>query len=172
MNLKFKKLHPNAKLPIYATGGASGMDLHACIEESFIMHPGESAMIPTGLALEMEDNRIAQIDHMEAQIRGRSDLASKGIVAHFGTIDSDYRGEIRVILTNHSRVQFQIDPDMRIAQMVVCASVVRCQPEFVEELNDTKRGSCGFGSTGEKEVTTGHAYSDGYAHMLRCKLTM
>ncbi len=142
MQLKFKKLHPYAKLPVHATEDAAGLDIHACLDESVVLHPGEAAAIPTGLAMELPKG-------MEAQIRGRSGLAFKhAIFSYNGTIDADYRGEIKGLLINHSRVPFTITPGMRICQMVVNESYVKCQPKFVEELNETERGEGGFGSTG------------------------
>lgn len=146
MQLKFKKLHENAQLPVHATDEAAGMDLYACLDEPVTLHPGEAAAVPTGLAMELPRG-------MEAQIRGRSGLAFKhAIFSYNGTIDSDYRGEIKGLLINHSRVPFVIEPGMRICQMVVNASYVKCRPEFVEDLNETERGDNGFGSTGTGEL--------------------
>lgn len=142
MKLKFKKLHPNAQLPVYGTEDAAGMDFHACLDEPLVLHPGEAASIPTGLAMELPKGT-------EAQIRGRSGLAFKhAIFSYNGTIDADYRGEIRGLLINHSKVPFTIYPGMRIAQMVVYASYVKCRPEWTTELGETERGEKGFGSTG------------------------
>lgn len=142
MHLKFKKLHENAQLPIYATAQAAGMDVFACIDDAIVLQAGEAAAIPTGLAMELPIG-------FEAQFRGRSGLAFKHAVFSFnGTIDADYRGEIKGLLINHSRVPFVITPGMRIGQMVVNAAVVKCWPEFVDEINDTERGEGGFGSTG------------------------
>lgn len=147
MQLKFKKLNDKAQLPVYATKEAAGMDLYACLDEPVTLRPGEAAAVPTGLAMELPPG-------MEAQIRGRSGLAFKhAVFSYNGTIDSDYRGEIKVLLINHSRVPFVIEPGMRICQMVVNASYVKCRPEFSEELNETERGENGFGSTGEFALT-------------------
>lgn len=146
MNLKFKKLHPNAKLPVYATDEAAGMDVFACLEEPVVLHAGEAAAIPTGIAMQLPQ-------FMEAQFRGRSGLAFKhAVFSYNGTIDSDCRGEIKGLLINHSKVPFTIEPGMRIGQMVVNAAVVRCRPEFVDELNETTRGEGGFGSTGLQDI--------------------
>lgn len=146
MILKFKKLHQNAQLPAHATEDSAGIDLHACLDESVIIHPGEAAAVPTGLAMELPKG-------MEAQIRGRSGLAFKhAIFSYNGTIDADYRGEIKGLLINHSRVPFTITPGMRICQMVINASYVKCRLEFVEELNETGRGVAGFGSTGYDDI--------------------
>lgn len=142
MKLKFKRMNKNAQLPVYATKQSSGMDLHACWPGEIIIESGEVASIPTGLAVELPDG-------YEAQIRGRSGLAFKKAIFSFnGTIDSDYRGEIKVLLINHSKVPFVIEPGDRIGQMVVNAAIVRTRPEFVDEIDDTERGEGGFGSTG------------------------
>lgn len=147
MNLKFKKLHLNAQLPVYATDEAAGMDVFSCLENSIVLQAGEAAAIPTGIAMELPQG-------YEAQFRGRSGLAFKHAVFSFnGTIDSDYVGELKGLLINHSRSPFTIEPGMRIGQLVVNAAVVRCRPEFVDELKITKRGDGGFGSTGLCAVT-------------------
>ncbi len=154
MQLKFKKLHPSAQLPIYGTREAAGMDLYACLDEAVVLQPGEAAAVPTGLAVELPLG-------MEAQIRGRSGLAFKHAIFSFnGTIDSDYRGEIKGLLINHSRVPFVIEPGMRICQMVINASYVMCRPEFVEEINETERGEKGFGSTGDGAYLNSVAHPD------------
>lgn len=146
MHLKFKKLHYNAQLPVYATDEAAGMDVFACLENPVILQAGEAAAIPTGIAMELPQG-------YEAQFRGRSGLAFKhAVFSYNGTIDSDYRGEIKGLLINHSRVPFTIEPGMRIGQMVINAAVVRCRPEFVDDLNETKRGEGGFGSTGLADI--------------------
>lgn len=142
MHLKFKKLHENAQLPVYATAQAAGMDVFACLDGPIVLQSGEAAAIPTGIAMELPLG-------FEAQFRGRSGLAFKHAIFSFnGTIDADYRGEIKGLLINHSRAPFIITPGMRIGQMIVNAAVVRCWPEFSDEINDTERGSKGFGSTG------------------------
>lgn len=146
MQLNFKKLHPNAILPVYATDGAAGMDLHARIDESEVIHPGESAVVPTGLAVDLPDMT-------QAEIRGRSGLAFKhGIFGFVGTIDNDYRDELKVLITNYSKVPFEIKPDMRIGQLVVNAAVVRCRPQFVDIISSSKREG-GFGSTGLEQIS-------------------
>ena len=142
MNLKFKKLDEEALLPSYATDGSSGMDLSACLDDVVCLQPGESAIVPTGVAMELPEG-------YEGQIRGRSGLAFKHAVFAFsGTIDQDYRGELKVLLTNNSQVKFFIEHGDRIAQLVVNVGVVKCRPGFVNELADTVRGDGGFGSTG------------------------
>ena len=132
-------------LPAYETSGAAGMDLRAAVaaDAPFVLAPGDRAAIPTGLALALPDG-------FEAQIRPRSGLALKSGVAPLntpGTVDADYRGEIKVILMNHGRDAFVINRGDRIAQMVI-APVVQATWAEVDSLDDTARGAGGFGSTG------------------------
>lgn len=130
-------------LPEYATEKSAGMDLKANIDDPITLNPLERAMIPTGLS-------IALPDGTEAQIRPRSGLAAKhglSVLNAPGTIDADYRGEIKVILVNLSNEPFTINPGERIAQMVV-ARYERVEWEAVETLDETERGAGGFGSTG------------------------
>jgi len=130
-------------LPNAATGGAAGLDLAAAIDVPLDLKPGARALVPTGLA-------IALPPGYEAQIRPRSGLAAKFGVTVLnapGTIDADYRGEIKVILINHGETVFAVEPSMRIAQMVV-APVTRARLVEVDNLDDTVRGAGGFGSTG------------------------
>lgn len=130
-------------LPTYSTPGSAGMDMCAAVEEPLVIHPGETALVPTGLCIEVPPN-------YEAQIRPRSGLAinhSVGILNSPGTIDSDYRGEIKVILTNFGKEDFIIHKGDRIAQLVI-APYVRATWEEVSKLNDTQRGPGGFGHTG------------------------
>jgi len=132
-------------LPAYATPGAAGMDLLAAVAEPITLAPGERALIPTGLA-------IALPPGYELQIRPRSGLALRhGILLPNspGTIDEDYRGELQVILLNTGTAPFTVERGMRIAQAVL-APVVRARWEQVAELDDTTRGSGGFGSTGTR----------------------
>ncbi len=146
-NLQLKILENGYGLPIpkYESEGAAGLDLLAAISESknIIILPGKAEMVPTGIA-------IALPKGFEAQIRPRSGLAAKNgitILNSPGTIDSDYRGEISAMLVNHSKVNFEIERGMRIAQMVI-APVVQFNLIKTETLDDTKRGAGGFGSTG------------------------
>lgn len=130
-------------LPTYATSQSAGMDLSAALEEAFELGPGERALIPTGLA-------IALPPGYEAQVRPRSGLAAKHGVTVLnspGTIDADYRGEIKVILINHGQEPFTIERGMRIAQMVI-AKHEQVEWEIRETLEETDRGAGGFGSTG------------------------
>ena len=146
-NLQLKILENGYGLPIpkYESEGAAGLDLLAAIGEdkSIIILPGRAEMVPTGIA-------IALPKGFEAQIRPRSGLAAKNgitILNSPGTIDSDYRGEISAMLINHSKVNFEIERGMRIAQMII-APVVQFNLIKTETLDETKRGAGGFGSTG------------------------
>ncbi len=130
-------------LPTYATEQSAGMDLSAALEEAFELGPGERALIPTGLA-------IALPAGYEAQVRPRSGLAVKHGVTVLntpGTVDADYRGEIKVVLINHGQEPFTIERGMRIAQMVI-AKHESVKWAVVKDLEETERGEGGFGSTG------------------------
>ena len=140
-----KKLNSKVQLPKYKTDGSSGMDLAADVKENIEIKPGKSEIIPTGLALSIPKG-------YEAQIRPRSGLAAKNKISVLntpGTIDADYRGEIKVILINLGSEPFKIEKGLRIAQMVICP-IVKAQLEEVDDLNKTERGDGGFGSTGIK----------------------
>jgi dUTP pyrophosphatase len=142
MVLKVKKLNKDAVIPAYQSEEAAGFDLHSI--EDVILKPGERKLIGTGLAFEIEKG-------YEIQIRPRSGLAFKHgitVLNSPGTVDSDYRGEIKVLLINLGNESFEIKKGERIAQAVV-APVVQAKFEEVETLSDTKRGSGGFGSTGK-----------------------
>ena len=131
-------------LPHYATPGAAGMDLYAHIPEPVTLKPLQRSLVPTGLFIELPMG-------FEAQIRPRSGLAIKhgvGVVNSPGTVDADYRGEIKVVLINFSDTPFVLNPGERIAQMVVTAHTQVAWQE-VERLNETERGAGGFGSTGK-----------------------
>lgn len=144
--LKVKKLNENAKMIKRATSGSAGMDLHACIETDITINPGEIKVIPTGLAIALENENYV------AYIYARSGLAIKhGITLAncVGVIDSDYRGEVCVGLTNISKESYTITKNERIAQLVV-APISMCEVEEVEKLDSTDRGSGGFGSTGKQ----------------------
>ncbi len=143
--LKVKKLRENAKMIKRATSGSAGMDLHACIESEITINPGEIKVIPTGLAIALESENFV------AYIYARSGLAIKhGITLAncVGVIDSDYRGEVCVGLTNISKESYTITPDERIAQLVI-APISMCEAVEVDELDNTERGVGGFGSTGK-----------------------
>lgn len=144
--LKIKKLRDDAKIPFRATDGSAGMDLYACINEAVEIMPHEIRVIPTGIAIELES-----ADYV-AYIYARSGLAIKNGIAPancVGVIDSDYRGEICVGLLNQTEKVFTVNPEERIAQMVI-SPVILPTIEVVDELSDTQRGAGGFGSTGKK----------------------
>tara|TARA_B100001245_G_C22781057_1_gene377154 strand:- start:5 stop:442 length:438 start_codon:yes stop_codon:yes gene_type:complete len=143
VKILIKKLNKNTNIPEYKTDGSSGMDLMANIEKPIILHPGEKKLISTGIT-------IAIPNEYEIQIRPRSGLAAKNGISVLntpGTIDADYRGEIKVILINLSKQSFKINNNDRIAQMVLCP-IVKAELEEVQELPKTIRGTGGFGSTG------------------------
>ena len=140
----FKRLNQKAKLPSYKTAGSSGMDLMACINEAITIKPNESRLIPTGIA-------IAIPEDTEFQIRPRSGLAAKSSISILntpGTIDSDYRGELKIILFNHGKDEFTVSDEDRVAQMVLMP-ILKVEIEETNELPETIRGSGGFGSTGK-----------------------
>lgn len=139
-----KKLDPLVKLPEYKTSGASGLDLMAFIKEPIEIKPKTSYLIPTGLSVAFSEN-------YEIQIRPRSGLAAKKNITVLntpGTIDSDYRGEIKVIIYNHGNEKFLVNNGDRIAQMIL-APVVKMELEEVNNLPESIRGKDGFGSTGK-----------------------
>ncbi len=144
VTLKFKKLpHFKGHLPTYQTEGASGLDVRACLDEPISLSPGERHLIPTGLSIEIPVG-------YEVQVRPRSGLAIKkglSLVNTPGTVDADYRGEVKIILINLGQESFVIQDQERVAQLVVCP-VIQAHIELVEELSDTSRGDGGFGSTG------------------------
>tara|TARA_B110000438_G_C15413185_1_gene478527 strand:+ start:86 stop:523 length:438 start_codon:yes stop_codon:yes gene_type:complete len=139
-----KKLNPNVQLPTYKTSGASGMDLMAFIKQPIKLAPNSSYLIPTGLS-------VAFSDSYEVQIRPRSGLAVKNRITVLntpGTIDSDYRGEIKIILFNHGKEEFIINNKDRIAQIIL-TPVIKMDLEETDDLPNTLRGKSGFGSTGK-----------------------
>ena len=142
-----KKLNSKVKLPSYKTEGSSGMDLIAFVDKPIEIKPNNSALIPTGLS-------IAIPEDFEVQIRPRSGLAAKSNISVLntpGTIDSDYRGELKVILFNHGNKNFVVKNNERIAQMVL-TPILKVDFEEVESLPDTVRGAGGFGSTGKWKI--------------------
>ena len=139
-----KKLNSKVKLPKYKTDGSSGMDLMAFLNNPISIMPQKSELIPTGLSIAIPENT-------EIQIRPRSGLAAKNNISVLntpGTIDSDYRGELKVILYNHGSEEFIINNEDRIAQMVLLP-IIKATLEEVEDLPQTIRGGGGFGSTGK-----------------------
>ena len=139
-----KKLNPKVRLPEYKTSGSSGMDIMAFLENKVEIEPNNSALIPTGLS-------IAIPSDCEIQIRPRSGLAIKsniGVLNTPGTIDSDHRGELKIILFNHSSKKFEVNNNDRIAQMVL-TPIAKMELEEANELPESMRGEGGFGSTGK-----------------------
>ena len=139
-----KKLDPAVELPAYKTEGASGMDLMALVKKPINLKPNSSCLVPTGLA-------VAFSSDFEIQIRPRSGLAAKNNISVLntpGTIDSDYRGEIKVILFNHGKSDFLINNKDRIAQMIL-TPVIKMNLQETDDLPETIRGEGGFGSTGK-----------------------
>ena len=139
-----KKLDPTVEVPKYKTVGASGMDLMAFLNQPIKLAPKSSCLVPTGLS-------VAFSEEYEIQIRPRSGLAAKNNISVLntrGTIDSDYRGEIKIILFNHGNSEFVINNNDRVAQMIL-TPVKKMELEEVENLPDTLRGKSGFGSTGK-----------------------
>ena len=139
-----KKLNPDVQLPAYKTSGASGMDLIAFIKQPIKLAPNSSCLVPTGLS-------VAFSKSYELQIRPRSGLAIKNHITVLntpGTIDSDYRGEIKIILFNHGSEEFTINNNDRVAQMIL-TPVVKIELEETDDLPNTLRGESGFGSTGK-----------------------
>ena len=144
VKILFKKLNSTVKLPKYKTDGSSGMDLMAFINKPISIMPQKSELIPTGISIAIPENT-------EVQIRPRSGLAAKNYISVLntpGTIDSDYRGELKVILYNYGTKEFIVNNEDRIAQMVL-VPVIKATFEEVEQLPDTIRGDGGFGSTGK-----------------------
>ena len=140
-----KRLSNNVELPKYETNSSSGMDLSANIEKQIEIEPGKTSIIPPGISVSIPEN-------FEIQIRSRSGLAAKSQVSVLnspGTIDADYRGELKVILINLSNKTFIVERGARIAQMVLCP-IVKAEFKEVDNLDDTIRGDSGFGSTGLK----------------------
>ena len=144
VKILIKKLNSKVKLPKYKTDGSSGMDLMAFLDKPISIMPQKSGLIPTGLSIAIPDNT-------EVQIRPRSGLAAKNHISVLntpGTIDSDYRGELKVILYNHGSEEFIVNNDDRIAQMIL-VPIIKATFEEVENLPDSIRGEGGFGSTGK-----------------------
>ena len=140
-----KRLSKNIEIPKYETNGSSGMDLSADVEKQIKIEPGKTSIIPTGISVSIPKN-------FEIQIRSRSGLAAKSQISVLnspGTIDADYRGELKVILINLSNNTFVVERGSRIAQMVLCP-IIKAEFKEVDSLDDTDRGAGGFGSTGLK----------------------
>lgn len=142
--IRVKKLSPNAILPTYGTNEAAGADLYACLEETVSIAPGETFWVGTGIALEVPKG-CAGLIYARSSMGVKRGLAPANKV---GVIDSDYRGEIRVVLLNHSNQVQTVSPGERVAQLII-TPVLTPAYEEVDELSDTVRGEGGFGSTGK-----------------------
>ncbi len=148
ISIKIKRINPkynDIPLPSYATEGSAGMDIRAAVENELIVKPSQVVLVPTNLSVEIPPG-------YEIQVRPRSGLAanhSVGILNSPGTIDSDYRGEIKIILMNFGNEDFKINRSDRIAQLVA-AKIYRASLEESDDLNDSRRGKGGFGHTGQK----------------------
>jgi len=142
--IKVKKLNPNAILPTYGSAQAAGADLYACLEEAVTIEPQETFWVPTGIALEVPRG-CAGLIYARSSMGAKRGLAPANKV---GVIDSDYRGEIRVVLFNHSKETQTVSPGERVAQLLI-TPVITPVYEEAEDLSDTARGSGGFGSTGK-----------------------
>lgn len=142
--VRVKKLHPNAKLPTYGSPEAAGADLYACLEEAVTIQPGEVYWVPTGIALEVPKG-CAGLVYARSSMGVKRGLAPANKV---GVVDSDYRGEIKVVLLNHSNQPQTLEPGERVAQFVI-TPVLTPVYEETEDLSDTSRGIGGFGSTGK-----------------------
>ena len=145
VKILIKRLSSKVTMPQYKTIGSSGMDIAAFLDNEIFIKPSEKKIIPTGIKLKIPKG-------YEIQIRPRSGLASNNDITVLntpGTIDSDYRGEIKVILFNHGKNVFKVENGLRIAQMVLCP-VIEAKLSEVEIIDETERGEGGFGSTGTK----------------------
>ena len=147
MQIRFLKKNPDAIVPQYATPGASGLDMHARIPHEIYLQPGVRFTCPTGIGIELQEG-------IEAQVRPRSGMAKNHGVTVLnapGTVDADYTGEICAILINHGDQAYKIEPNQRIAQLVI-APIVRVELVETEALAETLRGAGGFGHTGSMEL--------------------
>ena len=144
MKVKINKLNEKAQAPVYSSACAAGADLYACIDAPVTVAPGEVFWVPTGIALEVPVG-CAGLIYARSSMGAKRGLAPANKV---GVVDSDYRGEIKVVLLNHSKQPQTIEPGERVAQFVI-TPVLTPQYEEVEELTDTDRGAGGFGSTGK-----------------------
>lgn len=144
MNINIKKMNKDAILPFRATSGSAGADLFACVEEDIVLSPGKRMLIPTGIAIELDNPECGAFIFPRSSVSFRNGVSLANCV---GVVDSDYRGEIKVALINHSEEDFIIHNGDRIAQLVILPVII---PSFneVDSLNDTTRGEGGFGSTG------------------------
>jgi len=144
MEICVKKLHPAAQLPSYGSAGAGGADLYACLDAPVTIQPGETAWIGTGIALEVPVGCVGLV-YARSSMGAKRGLAPANKV---GVVDSDYRGEIRVVLLNHGKTAQTVEPGERVAQFVITPVLTPAYRE-VSALSDTDRGAKGFGSTGK-----------------------
>ncbi len=144
MNIKVKKMNKNAKLPFRATSGSAGADLFACLDNDIVLKSGERMLIPTGIAIELGNPEVGAFIFPRSSVSYKNGVSLANCV---GVVDSDYRGEVKVPLINHSDCDFVVHNGDRIAQLVIIPVVLPTFEES-EELNDTDRGAGGFGSTG------------------------
>lgn len=147
VELKVERLEHAKSLPVYATGGSAGMDLTFASDDELVLEPGERTKLPTGIKLEIPLG-------YEGQIRPRSGLAYKAGISLtncVGTVDSDYRGEVQVLIINHGKEPYTFKPGERIAQLLI-APTLQVELVEVESVDSTERGEGGFGSTGKKEL--------------------
>ncbi len=144
MEIKVKKLNENAKLPYRATEGSAGADLFACLDEDAVLGPGERKLIPTGIAIAVPDSGCGAFVFPRSSVSSRYGVSLANCV---GVVDSDYRGEIKVPLINHSDIPYTVKDGDRIAQMVIMPVVLPLYTES-DTLDETARGEGGFGSTG------------------------
>ena len=142
--IRVKKLHPNAVIPTYGSAEAAGADLYACLEESVTIQPGEIFWVPTGIALEVPKG-CAGLVYARSSMGTKRGLAPANKV---GVVDSDYRGEIRVVLLNHGQQEQIVQSGERIAQLIITPVLTPAYAE-TEDLTETDRGAGGFGSTGK-----------------------
>lgn len=143
-SIRVKRVHPNATIPTYGSAEAAGADLYACLEEAVVIQPGEVFWVPTGIALEVPKG-CAGLIYARSSLGTKRGLAPANKV---GVVDSDYRGEVKVVLFNHSKQPQTLEPNERVAQLII-TPVLTPAYEEVEELSDTSRGVGGFGSTGK-----------------------
>lgn len=144
MNIKVKKLNKNAKLPFRATDGSAGADLFACIDTDIVLKPKERLLIPTGISIELNNAESGAFIFPRSSVSFKNGVSLANCV---GVVDSDYRGEVKVPLINHSDSDFVIHNGDRIAQLVILPVIIPVYEE-AELLNSTDRGDGGFGSTG------------------------
>ena len=143
-SIRVKKLHPNATIPTYGSAEAAGADLYACLEEAVVIQPGEVFWVPTGIALEVPKG-CAGLIYARSSLGTKRGLAPANKV---GVVDSDYRGEVKVVLFNHSKQPQTLEPNERVAQLIITPGLTPAYEEG-EELSATSRGVGGFGSTGK-----------------------